>query len=80
MGADHIFSGNVEKKVMEITSGQGADVVKATAFLADLNDYSRFNEIYNSYFISDPPPVRTTVKAKMPFGALLEVEAITCKI
>ena len=53
-----------------------ADVVKVTAFLADLDDYPAFNEVYRRYFMADPPPVRTTVQAKMPFGALVEVDAI----
>ncbi len=56
-----------------------SDVVKVTAFLSNLEDYPRFNEVYNSYFTSDPPPVRTTVQAGMPFGALLEVEVIACE-
>jgi len=29
-----------------------------------------------SYFLCDPFPVRTTVQAKMPLGALIEAEAI----
>ena len=58
-------------------AGMGmADVVKVTVFLSDLADYQKFNEVYNSYFPYDPPPVRTTVQAKMPFGALIEAEAI----
>ena len=53
-----------------------ADVVKVTAFLSDLNDYAVFNEIYGRWFAAEPPPVRTTVQARMPFDALVEVEVI----
>jgi 2-iminobutanoate/2-iminopropanoate deaminase len=53
-----------------------ADVVKVTAFLADLKDYAAFNEVYAQQFTADPPPVRTTVQARMPLDALLEVEVI----
>lgn len=56
-----------------------ADVVKVTAFLADLDNYPAFNEVYRRYFTADPPPVRTTVQAKMPFGALVEVDVIAVK-
>lgn len=56
-----------------------ADIVKVTAFLSNLDDYPRFNEVYNSYFTADPPPVRTTVQAKMPMGALVEVDVIACE-
>ncbi len=52
------------------------DIVKVTAFLENLSDYPKFNAIYDSYFVNDPPPVRTTVQAKLPFGALVEVEVI----
>lgn len=68
------------KAIAEAANMKMSDVVKVTAFLADLNDYSGFNEIYNSYFTTIPPPVRTTVQAKMPLGALLEVETIACKV
>ena len=56
-----------------------SDVVKVTGFLSNLDDYPKFNAVYNSYFTSDPPPVRTTVQAGMPFGALLEVEVVACE-
>jgi len=56
-----------------------ADVVKVTAFLSDLDDYPAFNEVYRQYFMADPPPVRTTVQARMPFGALVEVDVIAVK-
>ena len=64
--------------ILESASMTMADVVKVTAFLSDLKDYSGFNDVYSSYFTTDPPPVRTTVQARMPFGALLEVEVIAC--
>jgi len=67
------------KAIVEKAGLTMADVVKVTAFLADLDDYPTFNEIYRQYFTADPPPVRTTVQATMPFGALLEVDVIAVK-
>lgn len=55
------------------------DVVKVTAFLSNLDDYKSFNDVYNSYFQADPAPARITVQAKIPFGALVEVDTIACK-
>ena len=55
------------------------DIVKVSAFLENLSDYAKFNQAYDSYFQNDPPPVRTTVQAKLPFGALVEVEVIARK-
>jgi len=64
------------KAIVETAGLTLADVVKVTAFLSNLEDYPKFNEIYGRYFMADPPPVRTTVQAKMPLSALVEVEVI----
>lgn len=64
------------KAVLEASGMSLMDVVKVTVFLSDLSDYAAFNDVYGLYFQADPPPVRTTVQAKMPFGALLEVDAV----
>lgn len=55
------------------------DIVKVVAFLESLSDYARFNQVYDSYFQNDSPPVRTTVQAKLPFGALVEIEVVALK-
>jgi len=67
------------KAIVESSGMKMSDVVKVSVFLSDLKDYPEFNKVYNSYFTADPPPVRTTVQAKLPFSALVEVEAIACK-
>ena len=51
------------------------DVLKVTAFLADLGDFPAYNEIYREFF-SEPYPARTTVGATLPSGILVEIEAI----
>ena len=53
------------------------DVVKTTCFLNDMSDFAQFNEIYAKYFISNP--ARSCVQAKLPKGALVEVEVIASK-
>ena len=52
-----------------------ADVLKVSAFLADLGDFPAFNAVYREYF-SDPYPVRTTVGVNLPDGILVELDAI----
>ena len=50
-------------------------VVKTTFFLADMNDFAAFNEVYGSYITS--APARSCVAVKdLPKGALVEVEVI----
>ncbi len=41
-----------------------ADVVSVTAYLADMADFPRFNEIYREYFTSTPLPTRSTVAVR----------------
>ena len=77
-----VQAGRVFESIKAIVEKAGltmADVVKVTAFLSNLEDYPAFNEVYRQYFLADPPPVRTTVQAKMPFGALIEVDVIAAK-
>ena len=54
------------------------DVVKTTCFLADMKDFSVFNSIYETAFISKP--ARSCVAAKdLPKGALVEIEVSAVK-
>jgi 2-iminobutanoate/2-iminopropanoate deaminase len=52
------------------------DVVKATVFLADMNEFSLMNEVYARHF-SGGPPARSTVQvARLPRDARVEIEVI----
>ena len=52
------------------------NVVRTMVFLADINDFATFNEIYAIYF-RDALPARSCVQAAaLPKGALIEIEAI----
>jgi len=66
------------KNVAAILAAAGSDmtkVVKTTCFLADMADFTKFNEIYAKYFVSCP--ARSCVAAKaLPKGVLCEIEAI----
>ena len=58
------------------TSGSSFEkVVKTTCFLADMNDFAAFNEIYGRYFTSLPARSCVAVKT-LPKGVLVEVEVI----
>jgi 2-iminobutanoate/2-iminopropanoate deaminase len=51
------------------------DVVQVQVYLRDLNDFSRFNEVYAKYF-PDPKPARTTVGCNLINGIMIEINAI----
>lgn len=50
-------------------------VIKTTCFLADMNDFAAFNEVYARYFINRPARSCVAVKA-LPPNALCEIEAV----
>jgi len=58
-------------------SGTGLDrLVKTTVFLQNLDDFQGMNSVYAQH-VGDNPPARSTVEvAKLPSGALVEIEAI----
>lgn len=51
-------------------------VVKTTVFLQDMNDFAAMNEVYGTFFTSQPPARSTVQVAKLPLGALVEIECI----
>ncbi len=70
------------KNLSAVLSAAGTtmqNVVKTTVFLQDLNDFAAVNAIYKDAF-SDNFPARSCVEvAKLPAGALVEVECIAVK-
>ena len=58
-------------------AGSGLDrLVKTTVFLQNLDDFQGMNEVYVRH-VGDRPPARSTVEvARLPSGALVEIEAI----
>ena len=58
-------------------AGTGLDrLVKTTVFLQSLDDFQGMNSVYAAH-VGDAPPARSTVEvAKLPSGALVEIEAI----
>ena len=53
-----------------------ARVVKTTCFLANLDDFAAFNEVYARYFAENRPARSTVQAARLPAGANVEVECI----
>lgn len=60
--------------IMEAAGTSIDKVFKTTCFLADINDFAAFNEVYAKYFTSKP--ARSCVAVKdIPKGVLCEIEA-----
>ena len=71
----------VMKNLSAILEAAGTDMTKAvktTCFLADMNDFSAFNEVYGKYFTTKPARSCVAVKT-LPKNVLCEVEVIAAK-
>ena len=62
--------------ILEAAGSSMDKLVKTSVFLADLDDFQGMNEVYAAK-VGDRPPARSTFQvAKLPSGALVEIEAI----
>ena len=62
--------------VLEASGSSIDHVVKATVFLADMNDYNKMNELYRAKFKGDPPARSTVQVARLPRDARIEIEVV----
>ncbi|MBN2851706.1 MAG: RidA family protein [Clostridia bacterium] len=51
-------------------------VVKTTVFLSDMNHFSKMNEVYKTFFVSNYPARSAVEVARLPKDALVEIEMI----
>jgi 2-iminobutanoate/2-iminopropanoate deaminase len=52
------------------------DVVKATVFLADMDEFAAMNAVYAKHFTGTPPARSTVQVARLPKDARVEIEVI----
>ncbi len=55
------------------------DVVQATVFLTDIDDYDELNGVYGEFFVSDPPARTTVAVAALPGDARVEIALIAVR-
>jgi len=64
------------RAILEAAGSSLDQIVKTTVFLQNLDDFGGMNEVYARH-IGSVPPARSTVEvAKLPSGALVEIEAV----
>jgi 2-iminobutanoate/2-iminopropanoate deaminase len=64
------------KQVLEYAGSSLDNVVKCTVFLLSITDYTAMNEVYASFFPSDPPARSTLAGSGLALGANVEIECI----
>jgi len=52
------------------------DAVKLTVYLTDMGSFASVNEVYESFFESDPPARVAIAVAGLPRGAQVEIDAV----
>ncbi|MDR9419125.1 Rid family detoxifying hydrolase [Gracilimonas sp.] len=56
-----------------------SDVVKSQVYLADMDDYSTFNDIYVQYFPNNPPARAVVEVSRIPLDAKVEIMITAAK-
>ena len=84
-----IIEGDIEAQTEQVLKNIAAiieaagmslqDVVKCTCFLKDMNDFVKFNGIYENYFGEILPARETVEVSRLPKDVLVEVSAICGK-
>jgi 2-iminobutanoate/2-iminopropanoate deaminase len=68
------------KAVLDAAEMTFENVIKATIFISDMNDFSRINSVYGSYFNEKTAPARETVQvACLPKNVNVEISMIAVK-
>ncbi|MBB6674903.1 RidA family protein [Cohnella nanjingensis] len=86
MPSGELVAGGIEEQTHQVfrnlqavLAAEGAtlaNVVKATVFLKDMNQFAAFNAVYAGYF-GDHTPARSTVEvARLPRDVFVEIELI----
>ncbi|MCI8742591.1 MAG: RidA family protein [Lachnospiraceae bacterium] len=64
------------KGILEDHGSDLEHVFKTLVFVADIDQFSRFNEAYKEFFPEDPPARSTMQVGKFNHGMVIEIEAI----
>ncbi len=64
------------RAIVEAAGSSLGRVVKTTVFLANMDDFAAMNAVYEGFFVTEPPARSTVQAARLPLGALVEIEAV----
>ena len=62
--------------VCEAAGATLGDAVRLTVYLIEMGSFASVNEVYESFFESDPPARVAIAVAALPRGALVEIDAV----
>ena len=63
--------------ILDEAGSSFSKIVKTTVFLVNMKDFSKFNDIYATFFDHSSAPARSTIQvAALPLDSLIEIEVI----
>ena len=66
-------------KILAAAGCSMSHVVKATIYLKNIGDFAAVNEVYGSFFPSDPPARATVEVSRLPKDVAIEMDFIAWK-
>lgn len=64
------------KAILEEAGTNLNNVIKATVFIKDMNQFSQINEVYGEYFAQDKPARSCVEVARLPKDVNIEIEVV----
>ena len=81
-----MVEGTIEEETHQVMKNLGyildeaglafSDVVKCSIFVSDMNNFSKINEVYGTYFTTNPPARETVEVSGLPKGVNVEISCI----
>lgn len=85
----NIITGNIKEEAQQVMKNLGeilkaanfdfSNVVKSTIFLKDMGNFPSVNEVYGSFFTSQPPARETVEVSRLPKDVNVEISCIAVK-
>lgn len=67
------------KAILDHAGFQFKHIVKSSIFLIDMNNFVNVNEVYGTYFPTDPPARETVQVSKLPKNVNVEISVIAVR-
>ncbi|WP_413814411.1 RidA family protein [Caproicibacter fermentans] len=67
------------KAVLAADGSDFSHVIKTNVFLNSMDDFAAMNRVYAEFFTGEFPARSAVQVAKLPMGALVEIEAVACR-
>jgi 2-iminobutanoate/2-iminopropanoate deaminase len=65
--------------ILEAAGSNLAHVIKTTLYITNLGDFAAINQVYGSFFASEPPARSTVQVVALPLGANIEIEVVAVR-